>query len=125
MGDIAGTTTDNGYVLIAFGGQQYEAHRLAWLYVYGEITRVDHKDRVRNNNILTNLRPATDKQNSYNKSAWGSLGVKGVSKKGNRFVAQITVDGTNYYLGIFKTIEEASAVYQAAAKEHFGEFAGG
>lgn len=101
------------------------AHNLAWYYVHGVVTQVDHKDRIRHHNALDNLRPATDKQNSYNKSAWGELGVKGVSRKGGRFVAQITVDGINHYLGMFKTIEEASAVYQAAAKESFGEFSGG
>jgi hypothetical protein len=39
------------------------------------------------------------------------------------YAARITREGKTHHLGSFNTIEEASAVYAKAAKEHFGEFA--
>jgi hypothetical protein len=35
-GEKAGTVEFNGYIVIRISGKTYKAHRLAWLYVYGE-----------------------------------------------------------------------------------------
>jgi hypothetical protein len=59
------------------------------------------------------------------KSSVSKAPAKGVSfvshKSGYR--ARIKANGKHYMLGYFKTVEEASAAYKAAAIEHFGEFA--
>lgn len=49
IGDIAGSSDAKGYVCIRVGGKTYKAHRLAWLYVYGEwptgeIDHINHND---------------------------------------------------------------------------------
>ncbi|MFA6244496.1 MAG: HNH endonuclease [Candidatus Hydrogenedentales bacterium] len=113
-----------GYVIITLSGYHYYGHVLAWFYIHGEWKRIDHKDTHGSNNAILNLRPATTKQNNRNQSIRidNMLGVKGVTRSGNKFVARIFVDGSRIYLGTFKTIEEATNARQAAAQEYFGEF---
>lgn len=118
VGDIAGSI-DRGYIRISIGGQRYDAQNLAWFYIYGEWTLLDHEDRDKQNNTIKNLRKATWSQNNANRTAYNELGVKGVYKDGKGFCAKLG----GKYLGYFKTIEEASKVYKDAAKEAYGEFA--
>ena len=59
-GSVAGCVRHDGYVRIAIDGKRYLAHRLAWLYVHGELVpELDHANGVRSDNRLDNLRPAT------------------------------------------------------------------
>lgn len=87
--------------------------------------KVDHEDRNGLNNQRYNLRLANNSQNIANAKTRidSKLGVKGVRKSGNRFEARITYNGTQEYLGMFRTPEDAHAAYCKAAVEHFGEFA--
>lgn len=129
VGDIAGHVdeTKGGYVIISLFGQHYYGHVLAWFYMYGEWKRIDHKNTLNSDNTLNNLRPATTQQNNWNQSIRidNMLGVKGVTRSGNKFVARIFVDGRSIYLGTFKTLGEATNARQDAAKKHFGEFYNG
>lgn len=106
----------------------YSAHRVIWLMVYGVWpTEVDHIDNDPLNNRLSNLRAATHAQNLKNMSMHrdNAQGVKGVyrNKHASGYFSQIMVDGKQHYLGRFKTKEQASAAYNAAAKRLHGEFA--
>lgn len=82
-GDVAGCLSDSGYWLVRVGGRRYPAHRLAWLYAYDEWPRdeIDHIDRDRANNRLSNLRQATRRENAQNLSlsCKNTSGVTGVS----------------------------------------------
>lgn len=86
---------------------------------------VDHHDTNTLNNRRGNLRVANHSLNAANRgpSRRNALGVKGVYKAGNRFIALICVRGRSIRLGSFVTLEDASSAYQLAAAEHFGEFA--
>lgn len=86
---------------------------------------VDHVNRDGLDNRRENLRLATHSQNAANMRVQkhNKLGVKGVSRSKKRFTARIRFNGVLYFLGSFKTIEEASAAYEAKAVELFGEFA--
>lgn len=85
---------------------------------------IDHIDRNKLNNRRENLRAATRSQNKawsgYSKS---KSGYRGVSQRGNKWMAQITAKQKTLCLGTFDTPEKAHAAYCEAAKKHFGEFA--
>lgn len=125
---VAGTLTD-GYINIRIGGLTYGAHRLAWLYVTGELpsVQIDHRNTDRGDNSWTNLRKASPSQNAANAKPRtdGSSGVKGVSweRRRNKWVARIRVNLRRIHLGQFERIEDAQAAYAAAAAKAFGEFA--
>lgn len=126
-GKEAGGITPRGkhkYRNISLCGKRYYAHRLAWLYMTGEWPedRIDHADYNGLNNKFSNLRCANHAQNMANSGARNRLGVKGVSRIGKRYMANITSKYKTKYLGMFDTIEEASTAYQAAARTLYGDF---
>jgi hypothetical protein len=84
-----------------------------------ENLEVDHEDRNTDNNLINNLRLATRSQNAFNRGVQSNnkLGIKGVSKVGNRFKAYIKILGNTKNLGSFATAEEASAAYQKALND--------
>src|SRR6266700_6084068 len=113
-GDICGWWDDSKeYWMIEIRGIRFPAHKLAWFYVHGEWKRVDHKDRTRGNNRITNLRPATKSQNAANQGVRISnmLGIKGVQQRGSKYRAYITHDYHTYHLGSWDSTEEAQAAY--------------
>lgn len=128
VGKTAGSFDRHGYRQLRLSGMCYRAHRLAWLYVYGEIptTKIDHINGVRYDNRIVNLRQATDSENMRNqgKHSDGTSGFKGVTlhKKSGKWQAACWASGKQRYLGLFATGELASSAYQKFAKENHGEF---
>lgn len=124
----AGCRRHDGYRLIRVDDFLYLSHRLAWLYVYGELPpQLDHKDMVRDHNWIGNLRPATDSQNLGNRKRRpdNRSGLKGVTfmKETGRWRARLSFGGRVQYHKHFDTSEEAYAAYCEVAKEYFGDFA--
>jgi hypothetical protein len=74
-------------------------------------------------NRRKNLRIATGQQNQFNRRKYrtNKTGYKGVSKKGNGYVASMTQDGKHVYLGYRSTPEAAYFLYVAAVRCR-GEF---
>ena len=106
------------------------AHRLAWLWVHGDLPpKVDHEDLDKANNKIGNLRVATQSQNQANTpiSKRNKSGFKGVhfcrERKIKPWRASVRVMGKLNNVGRFSTAEEAHAAYAVAAKSAFGEFA--
>lgn len=86
---------------------------------------VDHKNGNGLDNQRSNLRIATRQQNARNSRMRPSnrTGYKGIWEyKPGKFRAAITVNGKTIHLGVFNSPQEASAIYEAKAKEIFGEF---
>jgi len=126
-GDLAGYLRSNGYWYIGLNNRTYSAHRLAWLYVYGEWPKhiIDHINGVKSDNRIDNLRQASMSQNKSNGALYSSntSGLKGVVKCKNKWKAQITHKQVVVYLGLFNTKEEAHEAYLQAAQQLQGEFA--
>lgn len=128
-GAKAGTTGKIGYVDICVLKERHGAHRLAWLYVYGEWPKpeVDHVNGVRSDNRIENLRDVTHAVNTQNlrsahrrNTSSGLLGVR-KAKDSHGYQANIHVNGKNHRIGRFATAEEAHAAYlNAKRKLHAG-----
>lgn len=120
-GTIAGAIHHSGYVHIQVDGMMYTAHRLAWFYMTGSwpVDEIDHKDRVRGNNVFDNLREATGLENKQNKGMAHSnkVGLLGVCKNGSGFMATIRLNKKQRYLGTFKTPELAHQAYLIAKRK--------
>ena len=126
-GSVAGTLSDNGYVKISIDRKLYRAHRLAWLYVYGHFpdNELDHVNRVKSDNRIENLRPATCAENQQNqpKRRTNKSGVVGVCwyKRTGKWRAQITAGRVKYHLGYFDNLEDALCA-RAIAKAKYHTF---
>jgi hypothetical protein len=125
----AGNLMSNGYIKIGVDGKEYLAHRLMWFYVYGEFpTRsLDHIDRCRTNNCISNLRLATPKQNAenmfrVNQNTSGYKGVHFVKRLQGRtkpWQANITHNGKAIHIGYFATAQEASFARKSVENTYF------
>ena len=124
IGAIAGSKYSNGYIYIQLDNKKYRAHRLAWLYTFGELPEkaLDHKNEIKDDNRICNLRVATTQENKQNiskPSIANSSGFRGVSweKKRQKWHAQIKLNGKTKHLGRFNTAEQAYNAYLKAKKE--------
>lgn len=121
-GEIAGSINGQGYRFIGFGGKLHLAHRLAWLYEFGEWPAVslDHIDGNPGNNRIENLRECSHAENHQNRKmpSHNKSGYQGVSfaNRERLWHAQIKVRGVKHSLGYYKTPEEASAAYLRAKR---------
>ena len=124
IGDRAGWISRYGYWLIYVDDKTYCAHRLAWLYAYGQFPNrwLDHKDRNRSNNRIVNLREATPSQSAANSKIQNRTGLRGVHQSGRRWQARICHRGKRTHLGMFDLPEEAHAAWCEAAQKLFGEY---
>ena len=122
----AGHIGKDGYRRIQIERKLYKSHRLVWKYHCGKDPKefIDHIDGNKSNNNIKNLREATRQQNSFNKITQknNKLGIKGVRKDGNKYIATIFINGKVKYLGVFNTIEEARLVREEAEIKLFKEF---
>jgi hypothetical protein len=114
----------SGYYTICLFGNEFKAHRLAWLYMTGEMPKIyiDHINGNRKDNRFKNLREcdhplnAQNQRKSHRDNKSGYLGVTFVKETG-RFKAGITTHKKYKHLGCFATAEEAHAAYMKAKKE--------
>ena len=118
----------NGYYTAKINGKSYLVHRLAWLYMTGEmpINDIDHINGIVIDNRLCNLRQATASENLKNARIRNDnkSGEKGVCFDINRkkWMASASLNGKNKFLGRFDNLQDASDAYQSFAKLHHGDF---
>lgn len=126
-----GSKTPKGYITVMINGSSFLLHNLIWKMQMGRDPSpgyiVDHSDNIQTNNRWSNLREATNSQNSCNKKIRrdNTTGFKGVgpANKWGRHQAAITVQGKRRSLGYYYDPAEAHAAYVAASKSVHGEFA--
>jgi len=113
VGDIAGGLNSEGYVRIRLRGKWYLAHRLAWLYTYGEFPsfEIDHINGNPSDNSITNLRNANRKQNMENQKLHkdNRSGHRGVSfvELLQKWRVRVTHQRQIYNVGYFDKLEDA------------------
>lgn len=99
VGDIAGGYT-HGYKRIVLCGQNYAAHRLAFLYMTGSFPpeQVDHINGVRDDNRWSNLRAVSQGTNLKNQAmkSNNTVGVSGVWRKKQSWRVDVMGDGKRY-----------------------------
>jgi hypothetical protein len=122
-----GTVDGKGYLHFNYKKKFYLLHRMAWLYVYGELPKiVDHINRNKTDNRITNLRNTTLRGNNLNRSA-NKTGrktskYKGVSRHTHgKWQAQTKVNGKTKPLGVFDDELSAYAAYVSFMKKTYGE----
>ena len=120
-GKIAGWVSFYGYIEIRYDNKNYKAHRLAWLYMMGRFPnfQIDHKNTIKNDNRIDNLRDTTAAINNQNTRKClknSSTGFLGVIPKRGKFVACIGVNYKKIHLGVFESPEEAHEAYLKAKR---------
>lgn len=126
-GQEAGSLTANGYVAIRIDQHDYLSHRLMWMYIYGDfpVLSIDHIDRNKTNNNPTNLRIATEKQNSENRplKSNNSSGHRGVFfrkyLKSKPWHVSIMSNRKTIHIGYFTTLDEAIQARRMAEDKYF------
>ena len=111
-----------GYFVVCLqdaNGKQFvkKVHRLiaqAYLSNYSEDLEVDHIDRCRSNNEISNLRMVTPSENMHNRDGKGYY----FNKQRGKWHAQICLNNKLMHIGYFDTEAEARQAYLDAKKIH-------
>lgn len=117
------------YRQVVIDYRKYQEHRVIWKMVTGEEPPIelDHKDRRKTHNVISNMRPATHAENGRNHGIRknNTSGVKGVYyiPSSGRWRAMIMVDRKCIHLGMFDTCEEAAMHRKQASERYYGSFA--
>lgn len=99
----------SGYIIVGFKGRRYLAHRLIWLYAHGVMPdgEIDHINRNRQDNRISNLRDATSSENNLNRDILSNntSGTIGVSwhKASCKWGAKLARNGVVKWLGLFES----------------------
>jgi len=117
---------DNGYVQIMVKNKKYRSHRLAWLYMYGEFAEgmIDHVNRNKKDNRISNLRILNTAENTRNSDRPGlgnKSGMRGViyakKNKYKKWKVSFIINKKHLYFGSYEDLEEAKRVCVAKKKE--------
>jgi hypothetical protein len=124
-----GSLTKRGYLHIGINNKRYYAHRLAWLYVYGNFPKhmIDHINGNPLDNKISNLRDVQQVNNmmNYKLPVTNTSGVKGVTwhKVNKKWRVRFKVNKKDVDFGLFDDFELASLVAVEARTKYHNEFA--
>ncbi len=118
-GDPAGHLMHCGHIKVKINNKAYRAHRLIWVWHYGEYPKynlhIDHIDGNGANNRIENMRLVTHRENINNREIHRMGKLPGTEKCQTktkiRWSARIYHDGKKVYLGRYDTEQEAHAAY--------------
>lgn len=124
---VATVVGSDGYLYLSVNYKKYSAHRVAWLYMYGELLKyIDHINGIVDDNRICNLREATNQQNAFNSKIQSNntSGYKGVSWDNllNNWRARASLNGKTIHLGSYENILDAARAYNEFSIANHGEF---
>lgn len=128
LGALAGYKHHSGYTYIKVNGKTYAAHRLAWLFHFGEMPEgeIDHINCDKSDNRISNLRLSDRKGNVCNVGLRNdnTSGVKGVSwhRECGKWVAYVRNNGIKIYVGMFSDLNDAANAVSEMRKRLHKEF---
>jgi hypothetical protein len=127
VGEAFGAIGTTGYRRGRLNGTSHQHSHLVWIYHNGPFEQgfvIDHVDKNQGNDRISNLRPATRTQNTFNAGAHrdNKLGLKGVYEhKPGVYRSSVMINGRVKRLGCFKSPMEAHLTYLEAAKALVGK----
>lgn len=127
-GDLAGWVTKEGYISLKIDYITYKAHRLAFLYMTGELPedQVDHINNIKGDNRWENLRRCSQSENQRNtgKRRNNTSGVKNVSwnSKNRKWRITLYLDGKNKCFGSYEDLEVAEIIAAELRHYYHGDF---
>lgn len=127
-GSLVGWLTDKGYLGVEVDRRKLCVHRVVWVMTHGEWPSgsLDHKNGVRADNRISNLRIATAAENTRagrNGQKFRSKYGRGVTReRTGRFRAKVQHEGRDVHIGMFATPEEALAARVEWEQANWGEF---
>ena len=114
------------YIVVSYKNENWQSHRIC--YYLGNkkdpgFLQVDHKDRVKTNNKLNNLRLKTngDQQRNTKLRSCNKSGVRGVcwDKKSGKWIAYITVKKQKMKLYYGDSYDDATEARKKAEKKYY------
>ena len=123
IGKRAGSPTNTGYWAIAINNQKKLAHRLAWLYMTGELpsAHIDHINGNKTDNRFKNLREVSrfgNLQNMRKPTKANRSGFLGVSAHQGKWRVQLMVASKQIRESGFDTPEQAHQRYLELKRLH-------
>jgi hypothetical protein len=113
-GDQVGSPHSAGYLQFKYNGARYFVHRVAWLASKGEwpALDIDHKNQIKTDNRVANLREVSKIENKRNCSLHSSntSGINGVDwqKARGKWRACVMIEGKTKNLGLFCSKSDAA-----------------
>lgn len=111
---VSGTIGSRGYLKIDIKRITYQAHRLAWLYIYGDFPKdqIDHINHNKLDNRIINLRSVSQQENSKNSklsknNKSGFPGIYSYRYSSDKWVVQAKINGKEKHIGVFNSLDEA------------------
>ena len=104
-----------GYCLLSVNNKitkfQLWGHHFAWYMTYGNVDFImlDHINKDKSDNRISNLRSVTSSENLHNKKSVGCW----YDTNRNKWATAITINGITKSLGRYNTKEEAIEVYMS------------
>lgn len=128
IGQKAGCLNEKGYALVSIKNKLFRVHRLIYMMHHGYMpSQIDHIDGNKQNNLIENLREATNQTNSFNKKTPknNKLGMKNISfhQLTKKYRVTLTINNKQKHIGLFDNLELAQLVAKEARIKYHGEFA--
>ena len=107
QGSEPGFESSGGYIQLSVDGKTYMYHHIVWLWETGRLPsmQIDHMDRNKKNNSISNLRECTATVNSQNRPlrSDNKSGTNGVylNSKGKLSIDGIKIVGQNSKTGLY------------------------